>query len=151
MSGIIKSIDIDAPIDVVFDAISDFESYPGFLEGMKKVKVLEKKSNHQKVEFTLDLFKRIVYMLDVTLSRPNDISWELIEADSMKRNDGGWRLKDIGSNRTNAEYRIDIDFKIWIPGPISNFLVNTSIPSTLKSFKEKSESIYKGGKGKKKT
>lgn len=142
MSEVIQSIKIDAPINIVFDAITDFESYPSFLEGMKKVKILKQKSNHRVVEFTLDLFKRIVYTLDVKLKPPNEVSWKLVEAESMKKNDGGWKLTKIGAEKTNAEYRVDIDFNIWIPSPIANFLVNTSVPSTLKSFKEKSEKIY---------
>jgi len=151
MSAVTKSIDIDAPIDVVFDAITDFESYPKFLDGMKKVEILEKKGSHLQVKFNLDLFKSVVYTLDVTLDKPEKVSWKLMEADVMKKNSGGWKLTELSTGRTKAQYSIDIDFKIWVPGPIADFLINSSIPKTLESFKKKAEDITTRSKaGKKK-
>lgn len=138
MAAIVRTVDFDASIECAFDAVADFETYPSFLEGMKKVSVLSRDGNRLVVEFTLDLFKRIVYVLDVALKRPTGISWTLNRADMMKRNDGGWKFT-AGDGVTHAEYTIDIDFKIWVPGPIADFLVNTSIPSTLKSFKKQVE------------
>lgn len=148
MAAITRDIDIEAPIEVVFDAIADFESYPKFLEGMKKVKVLSKKGDHLTVEFTLEMFKRVVYTIDVTLEKPEVVSWTLVEADLMKKNNGGWVLTELDMGRTNAQYSLDIDFKIWVPGPISDFLVNSSIPKTLEAFKKKAEAMH-GKKGKK--
>ncbi len=149
MAAIVRSVEFDAPIEVAYDTVCDFAKYPSFLEGMKKVVVHEQDEKHAVVEFTVDLFKRITYTLDMTLKRPNSISWHLIDADMMKRNDGGWKFAKAGKG-SKAEYTIDIDFKIWVPGPISDFLVNSSIPSTLQSFKAQIEKKAGGAKRKKK-
>jgi coenzyme Q-binding protein COQ10 len=135
MGKIVQSIDIDAPIEVAFATIADFNSYTKFVDGMRAAKILERDDDHMQVKFTLDLFKRITYTLDVKLKQPTQISWKLHEADMIKRNDGGWKLKRLSDGRTLAEYSIDIDFKIWVPGPVAKFLVSTSIPSTLTCFK----------------
>lgn len=139
MSKIVRTIDIHAPIELAFDTICDFEAYPSFLEGMRDVKVLLIDESRAKVRFTLDLFKRIVYTLDFSIRRPTELLWTLAEAEMIKRNDGGWKLSSKGDSMIEAEYSIDIDFKIWVPGPISTFLISTSIPATLESFKREIE------------
>jgi len=139
MGMIVQTIDIDAPIEVAFATIADFSSYTKFVDGMRAAKILEHDDDHMRVKFTLDLFKRITYTLDITLKHPSQVIWKLYEADLIKRNDGGWRLKRLSDGRTFAEYSIDIDFKIWVPGPVAKFLVSTSIPSTLACFKSEIE------------
>jgi len=139
MGMIVQTIDIDAPIEIAFATIADFGSYTKFVDGMRAAKILEHDEGRMRVQFTLDLFKRITYTLDIKLKRPSQISWKLHEADLIKRNDGGWKLKRLSDGRTLAEYSIDIDFKIWVPGPIAKFLVSTSIPSTLECFKSEIE------------
>lgn len=139
MAPIVKTVDFEAPIEVAFDTICDFATYPKFLDGMKNVNVLDESDSTTVVEFTLDLFKRFVYTLELTKQPPAKLSWKLVEADMMKKNVGSWKLTKKKANLTQAEYSIDIDFKIWVPGPISDFLVNSSIPATLASFKKEIE------------
>ncbi len=148
MAAIVRTIEIEAPIETAFETICDFSSYTKFLDGMRASKIVEETESRALVQFTLDLFKRINYTLELKKKHPTQLSWKLVEADLMKRNDGGWKLKKLDNNRTEAEYTIDIEFKIWVPGPISNFLVNTSIPSTLASFKKEIEKRAGGGKKK---
>lgn len=140
MATVVQSIDINAPIDECFDVICDFKNYPKFLDGMKNVKVLKQTKEKAKVEFTLDLFKRITYTLDMKMDEPDSVTWTLADADLMKKNEGAWTLTKKGEKKTKAEYKIDIDFTIWVPGPIADFLINSSVPATLESFKKRIES-----------
>lgn len=139
MATVIQSIEIDAPIQSCFDVICDFASYPKFLDGMKKVKVIKQTKEQAKVEFTLDLFKRITYTLDMKMDAPGSVTWTLADADLIKKNEGAWTLTRKSAKKTKAEYKIDIDFTIWVPGPIADFLVNSSVPATLESFKKEIE------------
>ena len=139
MAQVIQSIDINAPIEECFDVICDFKDYPKFLDGMKKVKVITQSNEKAQVEFTLDLFKRITYTLDMKMDAPGSVTWDLANADLMKKNSGAWTLTKKSPKKTTAEYKIDIDFTIWVPGPIADFLVNSSVPATLESFKKEIE------------
>jgi len=141
MATVVQSIEIDAPIQSCFDVICDFANYPKFLDGMKKVKVLKQTKEKAQVEFTLDLFKRITYTLDMDMDAPGSVTWTLADADLMKKNDGAWTLTQKSPKKTIAEYKIDIDFTIWVPGPIADFLINSSVPATLESFKKRIESM----------
>ena len=141
MALVVQSIEIDAPIQSCFDVICDFENYPKFLDGMKKVKVIKQTKYKAQVEFTLDLFKRITYTLDMKMDSPDSVTWTLADADLMKKNEGAWTLTKKSAKKTTAEYKIDIDFTIWVPGPIADFLVNSSVPATLESFKKRIESM----------
>jgi len=141
MATVVQSIEINAPIEACFKVICDFKNYPKFLDGMKNVKVLKQTKEKAQVEFTLDLFKRITYTLDLKMEAPGSVKWTLAEADLIKKNDGSWTLTKKSADKTKAEYKIDIDFTIWVPGPIADFLVNSSVPATLESFKKRIESM----------
>jgi len=141
MATVVQSIEINAPVEECFDVICDFENYPKFLDGMKKVKVLKQTEDNAHVQFTLDLFKRITYTLDMKMDAPGSVTWTLADADLMKKNEGGWTLTKKSAKKTKAEYKIDIDFTIWVPGPIADFLINSSVPATLESFKKRIESM----------
>ena len=139
MAQVVQSIEINAPIQSCFDIICDFKNYPKFLDGMKKVKVIKQTDTAAQVQFTLDLFKRITYTLDMKMDAPGSVTWDLADADLMKKNSGAWALTKKNAKKTKAEYKVDIDFTIWVPGPIADFLVNSSVPATLKSFKKEIE------------
>ena len=139
MATVVQSIEINAPIESCFDVICDFKNYTKFLDGMKKVKVITQSKEKAQVEFTLDLFKRITYTLDMKMDAPGSVIWDLANADLMKKNSGSWTLTKKSAKKTKAEYKIDIDFTIWVPGPIADFLVDSSVPATLESFKKEIE------------
>ena len=58
-----RSIEINAPVEYVFKAIVDYESYPEFLKNMKRVRVLERKEgetmNKAKFVFLLPNFSSL--------------------------------------------------------------------------------------------
>jgi len=141
MATVVQSIEIIAPIESCFDVICDFKNYTKFLDGMKKVKVIKQSKEKAQVEFTLDLFKRITYTLDMKMDAPGSVIWDLANADLMKKNSGSWTLTKKSAKKTKAEYEIDIDFTIWVPGPIADFLVDSSVPATLESFKKRIETM----------
>jgi len=139
MSKTSTSIEIKASLHEVFDVISDFESYPEFLSGSKKVKVLKKSGKKMQVEFHMDLIKSISYTLDVELKPPHELHWTLVKGDFMKSNTGAWKLSEKKKGHTHAVYEIDISFGLLVPKAIASMLVEKNLPSMMKEFKERVE------------
>jgi coenzyme Q-binding protein COQ10 len=63
MAGAEKSIVINAPPDVVYAVIVDYEKYPQFLDDVTAVKIVERGQGFTVLEQTLNLVKEVVVRL----------------------------------------------------------------------------------------
>ncbi len=139
MAKTVSSIEIKAPLKKVFSVIADFESYPEFLSGSKKVKILKKSAQKMQVEFHMDLIKTIRYVLDIELDPPHTLRWTLVKGDFMKSNSGAWKLEEKKKGHTQATYEIEMDFGLLVPKAISAVLIGKNLPAMMKEFKERVE------------
>jgi len=139
MSEVKKSIEINSPIEKVFKVISDFKKYPKFLPETKDV-IIERSTKKKVIaSFSLQLFSKINYTLDITLTEPTRISWKMTKGQMMKKNSGSWAFKKISPRKTKATYSIDIEFGALVPKSISDMLVENSLPKMLNNFKKRVE------------
>lgn len=139
MSKTTTRVEIKAPIKKVFEVLSDFESYPEFLSGSKKVNILKKSAKKMQVEFQMDVIKTISYTLDVELKSPTEITWTLVKGDFMKSNTGAWKLTEKKKGVTEAVYEIEIGFGMLVPKSVASMLVEKNLPGMMKEFKERVE------------
>jgi len=121
----------------IYKAITDYESYPDFLEGVENVRVIESKGNVRLIEYTVNVIKSVTYVLKTTENPSEGISWELQEGSAFKKNSGFWKLKSEGSNSTFVHYGLDISFNFFVPKMIINGLVSNQVPKTFQAFKER--------------
>ena len=135
MTEVKKTITINAPIDEVFEVITDFETYPEFLPEMKEVTIEEKKKTSMVTTFRLQLMKEIEYTLNFKLKKPTSVVWELEEGQMMSYNSGSWKLKKVIPKKTQATYSIEVKFGLLVPNAISNMLVENNLPEMLENFK----------------
>jgi ribosome-associated toxin RatA of RatAB toxin-antitoxin module len=141
MSHATASIEIGAPIQTVFEVISDFEAYPEFLPETKKVKIEKKSGKSARVQFQISLIKKINYTLDIKLNPLHGLSWQLVKGDMMKNNSGQWKLQEGKDGITKATYEIDMDFGGMVPKAISNKLIGSNLPTMMKQFRDRIEEL----------
>lgn len=141
MAGATRSIEIEAPIQLVYDVIIDYERYPEFIADMEAVEVVRRDGDTVEASFQLNLIKRIHYTLELVGEPPHRVRWSLVTSKLFQTNDGGWELEEIGEGRTRATYSIDVGFGLAVPKAISNRLIGSSLPATLEAFKQRAESL----------
>ena len=134
-----QTILIKSPIQKVYEAVVDFESYPQFLTDVKSAKIALIDDKEMEVTFKLSLIKEITYTLLFELDPPQGVYWKLKTGDMMKANTGSWKLKMKSDNLTEATYSIDIEFGLWVPKAITQTLIEKSLPQTLSRFKKRAE------------
>ncbi len=138
-----QSIEIKASPKECYEVISDYETYPEFLKEVSSV-TIEKKSGHTiDVTFSINLIKKISYTLKMVGKPPKHVTWTFVKGDVIKDNKGEWILEDLGAGTTKATYNIDVSLGLFVPGAISKMLIGSNLPSMLKSFKERIESLKK--------
>jgi coenzyme Q-binding protein COQ10 len=140
-----RTIEIEASPEVMFRVITDFKAYPEFLAhlGMNECTIEKDQgktcvvTNHLKklgasVAFT------IKYEIDEARKR---LSWTLVKAPFMSKNDGSWELTDLGDGRTRATYEVEVKFGFLVPQAIVSVLVSIDLPALMEAFKKRAESL----------
>lgn len=133
----------DVSVDKFYKAITDYKAYPQFVDGMKATEVINESTEGGTVKFTINLMKEISYTLKLNHKANKEVSWSFVSGDMMKINNGKWSLKDLGNNKTEVTYTLEVELKGFIPGlgMIEKTLVNTNLPMTMKSFAKRAASL----------
>jgi coenzyme Q-binding protein COQ10 len=117
----------------IFDVIKDYESYPDFMDGVSSIEILERDGNTAKVKYNINMIKKFSYTLNLVEESPGRLSWSFESGDLFHSNNGEWILKDNGDGTTDVTYKLDVDFKVKVPGMISKKLIGSNLPSMMKS------------------
>ena len=144
VTGVRQVIEVNCSLQTLFEVITEYEKYPQFLPDMEVVTVLNRAGDSADVEFRLNLIKRFRYVLRLTSTAPDSVSWKLVEG-LFERNQGSWNLTALGDSRTRAEYYLDVAVGMFVPGAVSKRLVRKTLPKTLDAFKVRAESVALGG------
>jgi coenzyme Q-binding protein COQ10 len=144
-----RSVEINVPIDHLFQVVHGYQSYPEFIPEVKRIRVLRSAGNDHDVEFEIELDlplgmkKKITYSLNYREDPPNSVTWKMIKGEMMKSNSGSWKFKSLGEGKTEAVYSIELSLGPLVPKSIANFLADQSLPTLLKQFKGRAESTWK--------
>lgn len=125
---------VDVDINKLYDVLVDYEKYPEFVDGVSGIKVLAKDEKTAKVEYNLNMIKSFKYTINLKQERPSHLSWTLDSGDLFKKNDGEWKLKDLGNGKTEVTYSLDLDFKMFAPSSILSALTEKNLPTMMGSF-----------------
>ncbi|MBZ4401772.1 SRPBCC family protein [Myxococcus sp. MISCRS1] len=140
MPGATRTIVINAPIEKVFDVITQYERYPEFLPEVKEIRTANRKGDTVDVHYKVDVMKTVRYSIRVVEERPRRMAWTFIEGEVMKDNKGSWLLEAEGEGKTRATYNVEMALGLLVPKAVVNALVDTSLPKMLDAFKKRAES-----------
>ncbi|MCY1022150.1 MULTISPECIES: type II toxin-antitoxin system RatA family toxin [Pyxidicoccus] len=139
MPGATRTIVINAPVEKVFDVITQYDRYPEFLPEVKEVRAANRQGNTLELHYKVDVVKTIRYSIRVTEERPRRMAWSFIEGEMMKDNKGSWVLEPEGEGKTRATYNVEMALGLLVPKAVVNALVDTSLPKMLEAFKRRAE------------
>jgi uncharacterized membrane protein len=126
-----RSIEIDAPIQRVFDIAADIEGAPAWQGSLKDVDVLQRDGDGRPtlVDTVNDAkVKTVKNKLSFTYNSPTEIRWRQEKGD-VKSLDGRWQLEDLGGDRTRATYALEVD-----PGRVLGMLIRGPVEGQVRDF-----------------
>ena len=144
MSEATRSIEVNVPIEKMFDVINDHKAYPDFLGslGMVGVEIDSDDGDVKVVTHAIKKMGKVVkYTLRYTFDRPKKISWTMVKGQMMKDNRGSWVLEEAGEGRTKATYAAEVKFGMLVPNSLVKILVSKELPQMLELFKKRAESV----------
>jgi uncharacterized membrane protein len=126
-----KTVEIDAPIERVFDIAADIANAPVWQGSLKDVDVLEKDGDGRAelVETVSDAkVKTVKARLRFSYDEPTRVEWTQEKGD-VKALKGWWDLEDLGDGRTRATYALEVD-----PGRMLGMLMRGPVEGQVKAF-----------------
>jgi ribosome-associated toxin RatA of RatAB toxin-antitoxin module len=137
-----SSIVIDAAPEQVMAVIVDFEDYPAWVQGMKKVEVVQRDTDGraEQVHFDLDAGIKDAYTLAYDYVDPHTLRWNLVDGKLLRSMDGAYELTPSGSG-TQVTYRLAVDLAIPMIGMLRRKAEKVIIDTALKGLKKRVESL----------
>ena len=136
-----QSIEIEAPPEACFDAITDYESFPEWQDAVLATEVLERYPDGlgKVVELHVDAkVREIRYMLRYHYDRPRRVWWDFIEADGVEHIEGEY-LFEPRDGATLATYRLGIDAGVPVPGMLARRLNKGVMRRSVEDLKRRAE------------
>jgi len=97
-----KKIEVDVPLSTAYNQWTQFESFPRFMKGVKRVRQLDDKTLHWVAEIG---GKDVEWTAEITHQEPDrHIGWRTL---SGAPNSGSVKFESLGANRTRVIVRID--------------------------------------------
>jgi len=137
-----SSIEIDASPDHVMAVIVDFEDYPAWVQGMRKVQIVRRDADGraEQVHFDLDAGVKDSYTLAYDYVGPHTLHWHLVEGKLMRGMDGTYELSPTATG-THVTYHLAVDLAIPMIGMLRRKAEKVIIDTALKGLKKHAESL----------
>jgi uncharacterized membrane protein len=129
--GGVASVEIDAPIEEVWDVVVDIESAPHWQDGFEDVEVLERDDEGRVLVANTESdakVRTVKTRLRFSYDEPTLVEWRQERGD-LKSLVGAWELEDMGDGRTHVTYRLDGD-----PGRMLGMLIRGPVEDRLREI-----------------
>jgi ribosome-associated toxin RatA of RatAB toxin-antitoxin module len=139
--GDCRSVEIAAPPQACFDALTDFERLPEWQRAVESVRVLERDARGRGtvVEYVVDArVKRVRYRLRQVYDEPRRLGCEYLGGD-FRDFSGEWRFISLAGARTRAELDLRIDPGRFVPGPLRGAIADAVMRRALADLKRQLE------------
>ena len=135
-----KTFDVSA--EQYYKAVSQYENYPEFVEGVKSVKV-ERNGNKVVGHYDLSMMgKDMSYSLNITENpEAKSLSWTLLKSEFFKENIGKWTIESTGPKGCKVHYSLEVDFSFSVPGFLLKGIVKSTLPTMMNSFYERAKNL----------
>jgi hypothetical protein len=135
------STPIDAPADLCYRAIADFDAYPSWSSPIRHIAVLDRHPDGmpRRVEFHLDMKLRTVrYVLEYTWQPPHRLAWTYVEGD-LHDIVGSYVFEPVDAAHTHATCSQAVSLGFWVPALVRRPLEQTALRQSVLEFKAEAE------------
>ena len=136
------TVEIEAPIQTCFDAITDYETFPSWQSAVVDTEVLDwdAEGRGKRVRLFIDAkVRKVDYTLDYRYEVPIRIEWDFVEGNGINDADGYYLFEELAPNRTRATYRFGLEVGIPLPGPVARRAHSSTLKASVQDLKREAE------------
>ena len=131
---------VNAPVEKIFETLTDFESFPNWQAAILEAEVLERDDQGRgtRIRMKVDAkVKKVGYIVKYDYSdAPNSISWDQESGDlSENRGRHTFAPKDDGSTDVTVDIVAEVGF--FVPGPMKKLIRDQSLKNSLRELKKR--------------
>ena len=129
-----KECDVSA--ETLFATITDYDRYPEFVDGVKKVTTKKKPTGEVVCDNLMTMMgKEIAYTIQLQETpQSGKVTWSLLSSDQFRTNSGGWEVQALSKGRCKVKYWLEVDLSFSVPSFIMKGLIKSMLPSVVDSF-----------------
>jgi len=141
----IAVFDINASEKAVWDVITNFSSYPQWIDELSKTKTYKKEGQHIFVDFIISTWGVTVQYYIKHYYNPSKgyLTWQLDYSRESDLDDstGYWLVypSPLDPSKTRVEYSVVLLIKGWVPGFVQTMLAESGIENATKWVKREAE------------
>jgi uncharacterized membrane protein len=130
---------VNAPVDKIVEALTDFETFPEWQGAVMECEVLERddEGRGSLVRMKVDAkVRKVEYVVRYTYDLPNGLSWEQVSGD-LKENTGRYTFtpRDDGSTDVTVDIVAEVGF--FVPGPMKKLIREQSLKNSIRELKKR--------------
>jgi hypothetical protein len=136
------TVEIAAPIDTCFAAITDYETFPRWQSAVVDTEVLDwdEQGRGKRVRLFVDAkVRKVDYTLDYRYDEPERIEWDFVEGNGINDADGYYLFEVLGDGRTRATYRFGLEVGLPLPGPVARRAHRSTLKASVEDLKREAE------------
>jgi uncharacterized membrane protein len=144
------TLEIAAPIELCFDAITDYETFPAWQSAVVETEVTERQKDGRgkRVRFIVDAkIRKVGYTLDYRYDEPTRIEWDFVEGHGINDADGHYLLEELAEGRTRATYKFGLEVGIPLPGPVARRAHRQTLKASVEDLKREAERRAEAAEG----
>lgn len=141
MAGATREEVFDISAEKFYNALLDYEHYSDILPEVDSIDVLEKNEETARIQYNIQIVKKISYTLKMNHQRPHKVSWNLDSGKLFKINQGEWTIEELAKDRCKVTYNLDVALKVFAPKTLTNKLVAVSLPRMMNAFYKHAKSM----------
>jgi uncharacterized membrane protein len=133
---------VNAPVDKIVDALTDFEALPDWQASVLEAEVLERDADGRGslVRMKVDAkIRKVDYVVRYSYDLPNGLSWEQTTGD-LKENTGRYTFTPREDGGTDVTVDIVAEVGFFVPGPMKNLIRDQSLKNSMRELKKRVES-----------
>jgi uncharacterized membrane protein len=132
---------VNAPVDKIVEALTDFDSFPEWQSSVLECEVLERdgEGRGSLIRMKVDAkIRKVDYVVRYAYDLPNSFSWEQDSGD-LKENTGTYSFSPRDDGSTDVTVDIVAEVGFFVPGPMKNLIRDQSLKNSMRELKKRVE------------
>jgi uncharacterized membrane protein len=132
---------INAPVDKIVDALTDFDTFPEWQGAVLECEVLERDADGRGslVRMKVDAkVRKVEYVVRYAYDLPAGLSWNQ-ESGDLKENTGNYTFASRDDGSTDVTVDIVAEVGFFVPGPMKKLIRDQSLKNSMRELKKRVE------------
>lgn len=142
--GTVKTIQIDAPAEVIFDVAADVARYTEWATGIRETEVLEENEDGYPLRAHLvvdGIIRTISYVLNYSYDGIAKIEWVAEPGDDISEMEGRYEFYELEDGGVEVVYALKVEPNFQVPGLLRRQAEKQIVSTALRGLRDRAEEL----------